>query len=261
MRQSLIMKRLAAGQPALVATQCTPIPWFARFAKEYGYDGVWLETEHHLWDNREIQAYLSIHQSCDIDCMVRPASRTYSEAYRLLDNGATGLMIPHVETPQEARNYADSVKFHPLGNRGVDGYGPDTQFGLEMPNDYYEFSNRERFLCVMLESPEAIQQAGEIAAVPGVDLLFLGPADILSRMGVPIDFDHPAYLEIQQHVAEATRAHGKAWGCPCPTPDTAERALETGAGMLVMGSDFHFIRDGLAKSASDFRSCLKQPPS
>lgn len=249
------MKRLRAGQPALVASLCTPIPWFPDYAKKNGYDGVWLETEHHLWDNREIQFYLSKHQSCDLDCMVRPASRSDSEVYRLLDNGATGIMIPHVESPEEAKFYVDLVKFHPLGDRGVDGYGLDTVFGLERPEDYFEESNRERFLSVMLESPEAVEEADAIAAVPGVDLLFMGPADLLSRMDLPLDLNQPAYFEAQRKVDRAARAHGKVWGCPCGNPEVAKAAMSAGARFVVMGGDFHSIMNGLEKSAQDFRKC------
>lgn len=252
------MKRIRAGQPALVACLCTPIPWFPHYAKKNGYDGVWLETEHHMWDNREIQSYLSRHQSSGIDCMVRPASRSESEVYRLLDSGATGVMIPHVESPEEAQTYVNSIKFHPLGDRGVDGYGLDTVYGLEKPDDYFEESNRERFLCVMLESPEAVKQADAIAAVPGVDLLFIGPADLLSRMELPIDITHPAYLEAQREISQAVRSQGKAWGCPCPNPAAAKAALSAGAGLVVMGGDFLIIINGLEKSSQDFRECRDQ---
>ncbi len=135
------MKRIRAGQPALLASLCTPIPWFPHFAKKNGYDGIWLETEHHMWDNREIQSYLSRHQSCDIDCMVRPASRSESKTYRLLDSGATGVMIPHVESPEEAQTYVDSVK-----NQGILRF-PSTQSTMDMS------SNRNFFIMTGIAFP------------------------------------------------------------------------------------------------------------
>lgn len=252
MRASTILSLLRSGKPALIATQCFAIPPLPQHAKSAGFHGIWLENEHQIWNPRELQSYLQIIQLLDLDSMVRIPSREPGQLYQLLDNGATGVLIPHVSTPEEARSCVRALKFPPDGNRGMDSCGLDTSYATAIPGDYAKRSNRERFIAVMIETPEAVANVSEIAAIPGIDVLFIGPGDLCLRLGISFDPSHPAFLEAQAKVAQAAQAHGKFWGRPCVSPADLAATRAAGALLLAYGSDFNFTRQGLQACARDF---------
>ena len=191
-------------------------------------------------DSREVQALLAMCQAGDVDCMVRPPTLQRTRLYRYLEDGATGFMIPFVSDAETARRVVNTVKFPPLGNRGLDGAGLDTNFALDTwrPNStYIEDANRETFIVAQIETPAAVVNAAEIAAVPGIDLLFVGPADLELRLeaapSLTMTLD-----EAVEKVAEAAREHGKAWGRTAGSVEELARYHEMGAQMVPWGGDF-----------------------
>ena len=135
--------------------------------------------------DREIQSLLSLCYHNDIDCMVRPPTQERTRLYRYFEDGATGLMMPLVSDAEEAQRIVNAVKFPPIGNRGMDGAGLDGDYGLEVwqPNSTYtDDANRESFIAIQIETPEALANVEEIASVPGVDALFVGPGDLGLRL-------------------------------------------------------------------------------
>ena len=168
------------------------------------------------------------HHAADIDCIWRPPTKEKNALYRLLEDGATGLMIPHVSTPDQARSLVQAMKFPPLGDRGYDGAGRDASFWFGAPKDYIEQSNRETFLVAQIETKEAVDNIDEIAAVPGVDVLFIGPGDLSLRLCCSPSVNDPIMMEAQKKVAAAARKHGIAWGRPVGTADDARVIIEIG---------------------------------
>jgi 2-keto-3-deoxy-L-rhamnonate aldolase RhmA len=160
-----------------------------------------------------------------------------------LEDGATGLMIPHVSTAAKARMLVDAVKFPPLGDRGLDGAGLDSDFILAGGDDYIDDANRETFLVVQIETPEAVTNVEEIAAVEGVDGLFIGPGDLglrIKRTETKLTLD--AAFET---VAAAAKRHGKAWGCPAASADKVKQLREQGAQLIAHGGEFRALMNAL----------------
>ncbi len=252
MRPSRILARIRAGEPALLASQCFPQPVLAEHASVRGYDGIWLDQEHQFWNPGDLRATLHIIQLLGLDAIIRPPTREKAALYQLLDQGATGVLLPHINTPDEARAAVQALKFPPLGERGLDGCGLDTRHATAIPADYPATANRERFLAVMIESPAAVRQADAIAAVAGVDILFFGPADLFLRLGRPFNPEDAEFREAERIVDAACRRHGKAWGRPCISADDLARTLAAGARLVVHGSDFRALTSHLRDCGADF---------
>ncbi len=249
MRKSKTLARLRAGDPVRMCSLGHFIPAYIRHAAHFGYDCIWLDLEHRAMTDREVQALLAYFHLFDIDCMLRAPTLEKTRLYRYLEDGATGLMIPHVSTAEKARMLVDAVKFPPLGDRGLDGAGLDSDFFLGYGDDYTDEVNRETFLVVQIETPQAVANIDEIAAVDGVDGLFIGPGDLGLRIKkTPTDLT----LDIaEQKVAAAAKRHGKAWGCPAGSPDKVKQLREQGAQLIAYGGDFRAFMAMLEKSASE----------
>jgi 2-keto-3-deoxy-L-rhamnonate aldolase RhmA len=225
------------------------LPAYIRHAAEFGYECIWLDLEHRAMSDREVQALLAYFQLCDIDCMLRAPTLEKTRLYRYLEDGATGLMIPHVSTAEKAQMLVDAVKFPPIGDRGLDGAGLDTDFLLAGGENYIDAANRETFLVVQIETPQAVANIGEIAAVEGVDVLFIGPADLNLRIQrTDTDLTLEAAFD---KVAAAAKEHGKAWGCPGMSIKHVKQLRDQGAQFIAHGGDFRAMMEMLKKSGAE----------
>lgn len=252
MRSSKTRAKLANNEVVRICGMGHFIPSYIRHAAHFGFDCIWLDLEHRNMHDREVQALLGLFHRFDIDCMLRPPTLEKTRLYRYLEDGATGLMIPHVSTPEKAQMLADAVKFPPLGDRGLDGAGLDSDFYLDGGADYPEKANQETFLVVQIETPEAVENVEAIAAVPGVDGMFVGPGDLGLRLrngdfGLTLE-------ECFERVAEAAKKHGKAWGCPVATTEDMKKRHDQGGRILAHGGEFMALMRMLEQSAADFES-------
>jgi len=249
MRKSKTLARLRADEPVRLCCLGHFIPAYIRHAAHFGFDCIWLDLEHRAMSDREVQALLAYFHLFDIDCMLRPATLEKTRLYRYLEDGASGLMIPHVSTVEKARMLVDAVKFPPLGDRGLDGAGLDSDFYLAGGDDYVEAANQETFLVVQIETPQAIENVDAIAAVPGIDGLFIGPGDLGLRMRRT-----KTSLTMEQaieKVSAAARKHGKAWGCPGGSAEQVKQLHEQGAQLINYGGEFIVLMDMLKNNAGE----------
>lgn len=256
MRHSKVLAKLRAGQVARVCSVGGFLRYFPRMAASFRYDAIWVDAEHRVWDPTEATAMLALHHLADIDCLWRPASTEKACLYRLLEDGASGLMIPHVSTPQRAQELVQAVRFPPLGDRGLDGTGVDADFWVGSPPDYTEYVNRETFLVVQIETPQALDNVEAIAAVPGLNVLFLGPGDLSLRLGCSPAVDDPLMLDAQRRIAAAARQHGLAWGRPVGSAEDARAVIDLGGQLVAFGNDFWAVHQHLADCAAQLDTIL-----
>ena len=250
-RRSRTLARLRAGEAARICGLGHFIPPFIRHAAHHGFDAIWLDLEHRAMDSREIQSLLAFFHLFDIDCLLRPPHVSKTQLYRYLEDGATGLMIPHVSTREMAEELVQSVRFPPLGNRGLDGAGLDSDFIFAGGPDFADEANRETFLVVQIETLEAVENVDEIAAVEGIDGLFVGPGDL----GLRLRQDDPPKLTLEEaraKVAQAAQKHGKQWGQPAGTPEMLQTLYDEGARLLAHGGDFAGMMKILDESSRNF---------
>ena len=146
----------------------------------------------------------------------------------------------------------DWVRFPPLGRRGFDGAGADADWGAADPLEHIRNGNEEVFLALQIEDREAVESIDDIAAVPGFDLLFIGPGDLTLSYGVPWQFQHPLIETAFDRVAEAAAKHGKFWGTVSGSPEAAQRILDRGGRMFTAGGDHGALVNGLKASFDSY---------
>ena len=252
MRPSLIRSRLRQNKPARIACMYYATTMMPAHAAKAGFDAIWLDSEHSTWERHELQRLIAMHHLANIDCVVRTGSRNATELYHLLEDGATGLMCPLVNTADDAAKIAQAVKFPPLGQRGLDGAGLDNNFYLDGTFTYPAAANADTFLIVQIETQEALANIDAIAGTPGIDGLFIGPGDLSLRLGCPLDWKNPKMVAAQTTVAAAAAKHGVAWGRPSGTAEDIAELTRQGARLIAHGSDFGAVMRMLPTFAQAF---------
>jgi 4-hydroxy-2-oxoheptanedioate aldolase len=253
MTPSRVLAKLRAGGFVKIAgIGRVAEPWLTEVIGRIGYDLIWFDMEHRPYGVDKIDPLSLACRATGIDLMVRICKNGYHSAMQALEFGANGLMIPHCRSAEEARQWVEWVRFPPAGKRGLDGVGADADFGLADTSQHLEHANREVFLALQIEDKEAVDAIDEIAAVPGYDLLFVGPGDLSLSYGVPLQFEHPVMQEAISRVAAAVAKHGKWWGTTSGTPEAAQRALDRGARMITAGVDHVFLVNGFKNTFADF---------
>ena len=252
MRKSKTLARIRNNQTVRMCCLGHYLPFFVKQAAHFGFDCIWLDLEHRNFSDRDVQALLAYSHLHDIDIMVRPATLEKTRLYRYLEDGAAGLMIPHVNTAEKARMLADAVKFPPIGDRGLDGAGLDADFYVGDSDAFVKQANEETFLVVQIETLQAVQNVDEIAAVPGVDGLFIGPGDLGLRM--KLDPSQGTLESAYERVATACQRHGKAWGAPVGTPEIMRQRQKQGGQLLNHGGEFGAVMNMLKDCAAAFKT-------
>lgn len=228
-------------------------PWLAEVAGKLGFDVIWFDMEHRAYGYEVIDRLSLACRATGIDLMVRIRKTGYTSAMRALEFGANGLLVPHCRTADEARQWVEWTKFPPLGTRGFDGAGADGEYALAEPIAYIKQRNEETFLALQIEDPEAVDRVDEIAAVGGVDLLFVGPADLSISYGVPMQREHPLVQKALDKVANAAAKAGKWWGTVTETPESAQFELNRGARMITCADDHFLLVKGLQNAKEQFQ--------
>lgn len=208
-RPSRLLRKLRAGEIASSLKINLSEPRVVEIAGLSGVDAVWLCTEHVPNDWIGLENQIRAARVHDIDTIVRVGRGSYSDYIRPLEADATGIMVPHVASEEEARQIVEWVRFHPLGKRAIDGGNIDGRFCLLPTDEYIQHSNTERVVILQIESPEALANVEKIAAVPGFDGLLFGPGDFSHRIGQAGKLDAPEVVDARKRVAAAARRHGK----------------------------------------------------
>ena len=216
-----------------------------------GFDWLIVDLEHGMGSEAELHAQLLAVQGTPTAALVRVASAERLRVGRALDMGADGLMIPRLETVAEVEETLSWMRFPPAGIRGVALANRGGGF-LEASHAEVRERNERLTGVFQVESLAAVEAADAIAAIDGVDVLFVGPADLSHSMGMPGRFDEPAFVDALDRVVAAARAHGKAAGILLKDAGGLPAALAQGFTFVGIGSDTSFLvaaaRDNLAQA-------------
>ena len=213
MRENRVKRALLSGQRSL-GTMIFEFPTtgIGRIAAEAGAEFVIYDMEHTGWSMETIRALMASSRAADLAPMVRIPATQYNLIARPLDVGAMGLMVPMVETAEQAQLIVDSAKYPPTGKRGAAfGVAHDDYTGGDIIAKMHE-ANENVLLIAQIETVKGVENVDEIAAVPGIDVLWIGHFDLTNSMGIPGQFTHPDYLQAAERVLEACNRHGKAGG-------------------------------------------------
>jgi len=188
------------------------------------------------------------------DCVVRVRKQGYLDYFRALEDGAAGIMVPHVKTAEEARQIVLNAKYPSLGRRGIDLAGADARFMLDNPVENMAHANKETFVMIQIEDREALDEIDEIAAVEGVDAFFIGPADLSASLNTFEDKSSPIMTEAIEKIAAAAMKHGKWWGLPVGSVEQAQKYLDMGASFLNYSGDLGAIFREFKRTKNEFGS-------
>jgi 4-hydroxy-2-oxoheptanedioate aldolase len=253
MQPSSVRKKLNQGELAISAKCAYVDPELVELVGHFGFDGIWICLEHKRIDPAAIYAMVAACRLSGADAILRVPPANYGDLIWLLEAGVRGVMIPRVRHVDEARKIVEMVKFPPVGRRGFDGVHAEADFGrLAMP-EYAAEANRESFIIIQIEEPEAVAHIDAIAALPGVDVLFVGPADLTLGLGKFGQLEDPEVAGIIRQVAAACKKHGKVAGIPCLASQVA-KYRELGFRFLNVVSDYRCMQIGLKQAMAELET-------
>lgn len=205
----------------------------ARLADSAGAEFVIWDQEHTGWTTETVRRLMAVARLGNAWPMVRVPRGHYHLIATALDAGAMGVMVPMVETAEEAAHVVESVKYPPLGRRGYGAVYPDMT--PDGPAGWIESSNRESMVIVQIETVKAVENADAIIGTDGVDVVWLGHFDLTASMGMPGRFDHPRYVAAVDTLLAAAERHGKPFGIMAANAAAGREALARGFRCIALG--------------------------
>jgi 2-dehydro-3-deoxyglucarate aldolase/4-hydroxy-2-oxoheptanedioate aldolase len=236
--------RLAAGQPTVGTFVGTASAVTAEVCAAAGVDWLVLDLEHGAGGEEQVREVVPAAGAYGVPTVVRVEAAARIRLGRVLDLGAAGVMLPRMDSVEEVREAVRHLRYPPDGDRGVATYNRACRFGLD-PGALGRAGD-EVLGVVQIESARAVEQAEAIAALDGVDVLFVGPRDLSHDLGVPGDVTVPAYLAALERVHAAATHHGKACGLLVPDGAAAAAKWAQGWTFVAIGSDATLLAAALA---------------
>ena len=213
-----------------------------------GFDWVVIDLEHGLGTEADVVQQLMGLKNADISAIVRVEGAQRQRIHRVLDFGAEGIMCPRIETPAEATLAIRAMQYPPQGNRGVARMIRAAGFGAGF-KDYYEAAD-ELLGVIQIETTEALEHLDEIAAIPGVDVLFIGPSDLTMALGIFGETNHPLFIETVKRIVKAAAQANKQVGILMADPAEFYQYHDLGIRFIACGTDAGFLSKG-AKQVAD----------
>lgn len=216
-----------------------------------GFDWVLVDCEHAAIETVEVLSALqAIGQNPQTSALVRPAANDATLFKRILDMGAQTLLVPYVQTPQEARAAVQAMRYGPDGIRGLAGMTRATRYG--QVENYFATASDELCLILQLESVEGLANLDAIAATDGVDAIFIGPADLSASMGLPGQTDHPDVIAAVETAIKRLVALGVPAGVMALNADLARHYQSVGARFIAVAVDLVLLADAVKAARRDF---------
>jgi 4-hydroxy-2-oxoheptanedioate aldolase len=255
MRDNYVRTKALAGKPTIGNFLGLGSPNVAELMAHAGYDWLVIETEHNGLDAAEVQHMLMAMNGTNAIPIVRIPSTNPVYIQRALDLGGMGIVVPMVKTAEEARAIVSATRYPPEGTRG---FGPLRASHYTYDNaDYFTRANEHVLITLIIETKEALDNLEEIALVPGIDVLFIGPADLSIALGKsPLD---PASAELEaalNRALEVGRKTGKAVGYGTSSPEGLEKLISQGFTWIVYGPDYWLIKSAIQPGMERFRKLV-----
>jgi len=257
MKPNLVKRALREGGVAL-GTMVFEFntPGIGRIAAAAGAEFVIYDMEHTGWSIETIRGLMATTRAADTVPLVRVPATEYHLLSRPLDVGAMGLMVPMVESRGQAEAIVRSAKYPPLGRRGAAfGIAHDDYLGGDVVAKMAS-ANDEVLLLAQIETAAGVEQVEAIAAVEGIDVLWIGHFDLTASLGIPAQFGHPDFLAAVERVVAACARHGKAAGIMAGDVESAGRWLEQGFRAVAYSGDLWIYQEALRRGLDELRACL-----
>lgn len=224
-----------------------------------GFDWVLIDLEHGAGEPKDLLHQLQALEHTAASAIVRVESVARERIHRILDLGPEGIMCPRIQTVQEAMAAVQGMHYPPAGIRGVAKMVRATGFGKNF--DSYRENTKDLLGVIQIESPEALENLDAIAALDGVDVLFIGPADLSMALGIFGQLEHPLFTDALEKIVNAARNAGKATGILIFDPKDFEKYQAMGIQLIACGSDATFVANGAAALAGQLNTMKNTPGS
>jgi 2-keto-3-deoxy-L-rhamnonate aldolase RhmA len=224
-------------------------PAIAEIMAKSGFDWLAVDLEHSVITIREAEELIRIISLCDVTPLVRLTSNNPNQIKRVMDAGSHGIIVPMVNTPEDARNAVNAVKYPPLGKRGV-GLARAQGYGATF-NEYLEWQKHEPIVIVQIEHIDAVNNLEKIFSVEGIDGYIIGPYDLSGSLGVPGQFEHPSFLAAMEQIKNVASNMNMTGGIHIIEPDTEklEECIKEGYQFIAYSLDIRMLdvacRNGL----------------
>lgn len=255
MRDNHVRSKVLAGKPTIGSFMGLGSPNVAELMSHSGFDWLVIETEHNGLDAAEVEHMLMAMNGTDTIPIVRVPSAYPVYIQRALDMGGMGIVVPMVKTAAEARAIVSATRYPPTGTRG---FGPLRASRYTYDNaDYFTRANDHILVVLIIETKEALDNLEEIASVPGIDVLFIGPADLSIALGKsPLDPASPELEAALDLALQVGRKTGKGVGFGTSSPAGLEKLVERGFTWIVYGPDYFLIKSAINSGIEEFQRLL-----
>jgi 2-keto-3-deoxy-L-rhamnonate aldolase RhmA len=254
MKDNPVKRKLAqGGTPLGTMVFEFSTPGIARIAAAAGAEFAVFDMEHTGWSVETVRMLMATSRSTDLVPIVRVPATEYHFIARVLDMGAMGLMFPMVESEEQARSIVNSAKYPPVGRRGAAfGIAHDDYQGGDVLAKIRS-ANEEQLLIAQIETAAGLENVEAIAAVDGIDVLWIGQFDLTNSLGIPAQFDHPQFQQAVDRVLAACAKHGKTAGYMALSIAEADDMLSRGFRCLAYGGDLWLYQQTLQQGLETIR--------
>jgi 2-keto-3-deoxy-L-rhamnonate aldolase RhmA len=229
-------------------------PSILMLLKAAGLDYARVDMEHSPFSMETIADMAALARALDFPMVVRPPDGNREWITRLLDAGVWNLHIPQVDTPEQAAEVVSCTRYAPLGERGMYGFGPATEYRTVPPSELLPAANARVHVTAMLETKRAFDRLDEIAAVPGIDALTIGPTDLAQDLGVlGTPKQRETLTEYRRRLVDAARKHGKSVAMAVDSLEAVREMIALGATIINYSSDAAMLRAGYAVAVDEIR--------
>ncbi len=258
MQTNDVKHRLKAGETVLGTMMFEfPTTGIARVAAVAGAEFAVYDMEHTGWSIETIRMLIATTPRPALVPIVRIPACDYHFVARVLDAGAMGIMVPMVESEEQARSLVSSAKYPPVGRRGAAFTIAHDDYRNDPIPDVIQSANEEGLLIAQIETVKGLYNVEGIAAVPEIDVLWVGLFDLTSSMGIPGQLQHPDNLAAIERVLAACRKHNKIPAVLVTSVPEGLTQLQTGFRMVAYGGDLWIYQSGLRKGLNALRDGLK----
>jgi 2-keto-3-deoxy-L-rhamnonate aldolase RhmA len=247
-------EKLRNGDKLYGTSITQPSPLWSKIIKEINLDFVLIDNEHQPFSRNDIANLCPIYANAGIIPIVRIPRPEPSLACMAVDSGALGVVAPYIETVEQVQDLVGAVAYSPLKGKILDNGLENNQWN-ESTKSFIEKKNENRIVIINIESVPALENLSELASVPDLDGLLIGPYDMVLNMGIPNQYDHPKFLDAVKKIIRVAREHNLGagihawWGV-----EEEKQLLESGLNMFIHSSDYNAA---MVKLTSDFKELRK----
>ncbi len=221
-----------------------------------GFDFIVIDGEHFPFNIETICDIVRGAKSVELPCLVRVPSKDPATMGLLLDSGVDGLMVPHVDTKEEALSIVKHTKYHPLGLRGVSLTAPHTNYRKVDVENFMRRKNEETIIMAQIESRQSVSNIDEILSVEGVNIAMIGPADLSHSLGIPGQICNPVMKEAINKIIKSCRENDVACGIHSHDLKGAKEWIKLGMTVIIFSTDAGFIVSSGTRALQELREVL-----